>query len=243
MCKRCSVSAAAFGTCDPSAGDERPVDVTASSNEARSASTRPMPVSEPGCRQPGGRTPGRFEQPAPLGCRGLGEGWAGGPSRRDAKRPSGDPLQPTHSAGGEAASGSQDLPAGRMGRAAVLIAGPHPVPQTLSQCPVGAGLLWQGRETDVRAESFRRLVSPLLDRGVQRLIIESRQGGDQGDRQVLIEELRRLARAQPLRYVHLPPHGDPRLWVADALAWSHSAGGTWRARIADITTAEDVSAP
>ena len=33
------------------------------------------------------------------------------------------------------------------------------------------------------------------------------------------------------------------VWVADALAWSHSAGGTWRARIADITAAEDVSAP
>jgi hypothetical protein len=42
--------------------------------------------------------------------------------------------------------------------------------------------------------------------------------------------------------VHLPPHGDPLLWVADALAWSHSAGGAWRARIADITAAEDVSA-
>jgi hypothetical protein len=87
------------------------------------------------------------------------------------------------------------------------------------------------------------MVSPLLDRGVQRLIIESRQGRDQRDRQVLIEELRRLDRPQRFRYVHLPPHGDPLLWVADALAWSHSAGGTWRARIADITVAEDVSAP
>jgi hypothetical protein len=63
------------------------------------------------------------------------------------------------------------------------------------------------------------------------------------ERDSLIEELRRLARPQPFRYVHLPPHGDPLLWVADALAWSHSAGGTWRARIADITAAEDVSPP
>ena len=87
------------------------------------------------------------------------------------------------------------------------------------------------------------MVSPLLNRGVQRLIIESRQGRDQRDRQVLVEELGRLDRPQPLRYMHLPPHGDPLLWVADALAWSHSAGGAWRARIADITAAEDVSAP
>ena len=76
----------------------------------------------------------------------------------------------------------------------------------------------KGRDTDVRAESLRRMVNPLLDRGVQRLIIESRQGRDQRDRQVLIEELRRLARPQPSRYVHLPPHGDPLLWVANALA-------------------------
>jgi hypothetical protein len=100
----------------------------------------------------------------------------------------------------------------------------------------------KGHDTDVRAESFRRMVSPLLDRGVQRLIVESRQGRDQRDRQVLIEELRRLDRPA-FRYVHLPPHGDPLLWVADALAWSHSAGGAWRARIADITAAEDVSRP
>ncbi len=60
---------------------------------------------------------------------------------------------------------------------------------------------------------------------------------------MLIEELRRLARPQTIRYVHLPPHSYPLLWVADALAWSHSAGGAWRARIADITAAEDVSRP
>jgi hypothetical protein len=35
-------------------------------------------------------TPPRFPQPAPSGCRWLGEGSAGGRSRRDAQRPSGD---------------------------------------------------------------------------------------------------------------------------------------------------------
>jgi hypothetical protein len=33
------------------------------------------------------------------GCSGAGEGWAAGPSRRDAQRPSGDTLQPEPSAG------------------------------------------------------------------------------------------------------------------------------------------------
>jgi hypothetical protein len=34
----------------------------------------------------------------PPGCSGSGEGWVEGPSRRDAQRPSGDPLQPAPSA-------------------------------------------------------------------------------------------------------------------------------------------------
>jgi hypothetical protein len=59
---------------------------------------------------------------------------------------------------------------------------------------------------------------------------------------VLVEELHRLDRLA-LRYVHLPPHGDPLVWVADALAWSHSAGGVWRDRIATITVAQDVTRP
>lgn len=100
----------------------------------------------------------------------------------------------------------------------------------------------KGRDTEIRAESLRRMFAPLLERGVQRLTIESRQGRDQHDRQVLIEELHRL-NARALQYVHVPPHADPLLWVADALAWSHSAGGAWRQRIALITTAQDVTQP
>ncbi len=61
-----------------------------------------------------------------------------------------------------------------------------------------------GRDNDLRAESFRRMVQPLLDRGVTRLIIESRQGRDDLDRQVLIDQLRRHGTAG-FDYAHLPP--------------------------------------
>jgi len=84
------------------------------------------------------------------------------------------------------------------------------------------------------------MVAPLLDRGVQRLITESRQGRDERDRQVLVEELHRLERPA-LRYVHLPPTGDPILRVADALASGHSAGGAWRDRIATITVTQETT--
>ncbi len=51
-----------------------------------------------------------------------------------------------------------------------------------------------GRDTEIRAECFRRMVEPLLERGVTRLIIESREGRDDLDRQVLIDQLRSPSR-------------------------------------------------
>jgi hypothetical protein len=44
------------------------------------------------------------------GCSGSGEGWAAGPSRRDAQRPFGDPLQLARSAGWGAAASSPRPP-------------------------------------------------------------------------------------------------------------------------------------
>jgi hypothetical protein len=57
----------------------------------------------------------------------------------------------------------------------------------------------KGRDTEIRAESFRRMVEPLLDRRVMRLIIESREGRDELDRQVLVGQLRGRRGCLPLR--------------------------------------------
>lgn len=99
----------------------------------------------------------------------------------------------------------------------------------------------KGRDAEIRAESFRRMVQPLLDRGVTRLIIESREGRDDLDRQVLVDELR--GRPNAFLYDHMPPHGDPLLWIADGLAWCSSAAGPWEERIEAIATSEDVIRP
>ena len=99
----------------------------------------------------------------------------------------------------------------------------------------------KGRDAEIRAESFRRMVEPLLERGVTRLIIESREGRDELDRQVLVGQLR--GRADAFLYDHMPPHGDPLLWIADAIAWCSSAAGTWQERIEPITTSEAVHRP
>ncbi|MFY2860459.1 hypothetical protein ACOJVU_11880 [Mycobacterium sp. THU-M104] len=87
----------------------------------------------------------------------------------------------------------------------------------------------KGDETTVRAESFRRMVRLLLDRNVTRLVIESREGRDHLDRQVLVGELREQSAG--FGYDHMPAHSDPLLWVADAVAWCSSAGGVWAERI------------
>lgn len=100
----------------------------------------------------------------------------------------------------------------------------------------------KGHEPALRAESFRRMVRPLLERNVTRLVIESREGRDHLDRQVLLGALR--ARPAAFGYDHMPPHGDPLLWVADAVAWCSSAGGVWRERIEPLVVwTEDISQP
>ena len=99
----------------------------------------------------------------------------------------------------------------------------------------------KGRDTEIRAVSFRRMVDPLIDRNVVRLIIESREGRDDLDRQVLVGQLR--GHPDAFLYDHMPPHGDPLLWIADALAWCSSAGGPWQERVDAITISQDVDRP
>ncbi len=98
----------------------------------------------------------------------------------------------------------------------------------------------KGRDAEIRANCFQRMVQPLLDRNVTRLVIESREGRDDLDRQVLISQLRDCPEA--FGYDHMPPHGDPLLWIADAIAWCSSAGGAWRERIDPIVVvSQDVT--
>jgi hypothetical protein len=103
-------------------------------------------------------------------------------------------------------------------------------------CSLVRGLVISGKGDDdrVRDRCLSSLVGPLLDVGVRRLIIESRQVRDQADRRTLARELR--GRRQPFTYDHLRPVEDEGLWLADALAWTFSAGGAWRRRIEPIVT-------
>ena len=98
-----------------------------------------------------------------------------------------------------------------------------------------------GQENAIRTAGFCRMVEPLIEHHVTRLIIQSREGRDHFDRQVLVDELRR--RAGGFEYDQMPAPGDLLLWIADAVAWCSSAGGTWRERIGPlIVHSENVAA-
>jgi hypothetical protein len=85
------------------------------------------------------------------------------------------------------------------------------------------------------------MVQPLFDRSVTRLIIESREGRDEVDRQVLVGQLR--GRRDAFLYDHMSPHGDPPPLIADVLAWCASAAGIRQERIDAITSSEHVNRP
>ena len=85
----------------------------------------------------------------------------------------------------------------------------------------------RGRDSQIRPAALRRLVDPLLEHQVGRLLIESRQGRDHLDRIALLSQLVGHHDPADLEYDHLPAHSDPMLWVADAFAWCSSAGGQW----------------
>ncbi len=95
----------------------------------------------------------------------------------------------------------------------------------------------KGSEELVRAACLRTLAPRLADPGARRIFMESREGRDGVDRQLLHS----LLAARDVTYQHLPPHGECGLWVPDAIAWSYGAGGRWREKISPlVANVEDI---
>lgn len=67
-------------------------------------------------------------------------------------------------------------------------------------------------------------VAELRELGCRRLVIESREGRDDRDRQGL---RRALPSDGSLIYEHLRPFEEPLLWLADGFAWAHGKGDPW----------------
>ncbi|MFJ6670293.1 hypothetical protein ACIQMJ_04195 [Actinosynnema sp. NPDC091369] len=96
--------------------------------------------------------------------------------------------------------------------------------------------LGRGPSEAVRQRCLARLVADLVEERVKRLVLDSRGPVEDGvDRRVIFQALcDRRAPVDAFFYEHLSSHGDPALWVPDAIAWCHGAGGEWRKRVAPL---------
>jgi hypothetical protein len=89
----------------------------------------------------------------------------------------------------------------------------------------------RGPEPQARGACLRRMMADFTERGVLRLVLESRQGRDKEDERALRDVLGKRPSDAGLTYEHLRPHEDPLLWLPDAIAWCVGAGEDWRRRI------------
>lgn len=99
--------------------------------------------------------------------------------------------------------------------------------------------LGRGPSEAVRQRCLARLVVDLVEERVTRLVLDGRGPvEDRVDRRVITRSLRECGVPDDsILYEHLGSHGDPALWVPDAIAWCHGAGGEWRKRVAPLVEA------
>lgn len=82
-------------------------------------------------------------------------------------------------------------------------------------------------------------MADLVEERVPRLVLDGRGPvEDRIDRRVITRSLRECGvPGDSILYEHLSSHGDPALWVPDAIAWCHGAGGERRKRVAPLVEA------
>ena len=89
----------------------------------------------------------------------------------------------------------------------------------------------RARERTARPVLLAALLADLKELSVGRLVIESREGRDHLDRQVIATMQHQGKASLTLVYEHLRPYEEPLLWVSDAVAWAVGAGGDWQERV------------
>lgn len=99
---------------------------------------------------------------------------------------------------------------------------------------VGVG----GEQPDARATALKSLVTELVDRSVNRIILDSRRGQDHRDRSVIAKALGRDGEMH-IQYQHLASVEEPLLWIPDAVAWAWGRGPAWRSLLSDLDLIRD----
>ncbi|PPK67842.1 hypothetical protein CLV40_10672 [Actinokineospora auranticolor] len=86
-------------------------------------------------------------------------------------------------------------------------------------------------EDRARRSCLEHLVEDLLDVGAHRLVMDSREMRDADDRSTIHDVIVAHSHAGVFGYEHLDSTQEPLLWIADAIAWCHGAGGEWMRRV------------
>ena len=85
-------------------------------------------------------------------------------------------------------------------------------------------------EFHARAAALAALVEEAQRRGVERLVLESRQD-DRDD----VATIERARQPEPqLRFEFRAGGDDPLLWLADGITWAVAAGHEWSARVGPV---------
>lgn len=90
-----------------------------------------------------------------------------------------------------------------------------------------------GRPPAARIACLRALITDIIGRGVDRLVIEPVESHTLTDRSIIINTAQRYG-VDNLVYEHLEARFEPVLWASDAVAWAHGAGGDWGRRVAAV---------
>ena len=91
-----------------------------------------------------------------------------------------------------------------------------------------------------RAAILTAVVGDLLEQGTTRLVLESRVNQDQRDRSVIAHALGSGV-STPFTYAHSGAHGEPLLWVPDAVAWAWGRDRRWKKVVRDLQLVTDVN--
>lgn len=91
----------------------------------------------------------------------------------------------------------------------------------------------RGPSERVRSHLLTLLLEDAIGAGVTRLVLDSRDPVANG-RDRLVIGTRTKAHDAGLVYEHIHSSAEPALWVSDAIAWCHGAGGDWKRRVAPI---------
>jgi hypothetical protein len=85
-----------------------------------------------------------------------------------------------------------------------------------------------------RQDCLAALTRDLLEIGVMRLVLDTREERDIHDAQTIRNALGAHPKETLMTYEHTYSHSERLLWIADAAVWCYGAGGDWQRRAGGV---------